>query len=85
MENDSTIDCGEADVIDNADISYGTDASQQSIASYECHPGYELEGGHTRTCGQNSVWLGLLPFCSGKHTLLAMGISILVFVNIKIK
>ena len=74
------MECGEADVIDNADISYGMDALQKPIATYTCHPGYELDGEHTMTCGQNSVWIGLLPFCSGKnHFLSTEYISILMF------
>lgn len=37
-----------------------------SVATYNCNPGYQLEGNIERTCQSNGKWTGFDPTCVGK-------------------
>ena len=59
------VDCGGLDII-NGYISYSTGTTYNSVATYSCDTGYELQGGQTRTCQNNGTWSGDMPSCQSK-------------------
>ncbi len=44
--------------VDDADREY------QSVATYSCDPGFNLDGAETRTCQSDGTWSGQPPTCS---------------------
>ena len=61
-------DCDVLDTIENGYIEYLEGTVYQSVATYNCHNGYELtmSGDEMRTCGSDGMWNGTAPTCDSE-------------------
>ncbi len=59
-------DCTALDDPANGQVTESPNTLEDSIATYSCNVGYDLNGDETRTCF-NSGWGGEAPTCQGKE------------------
>lgn len=59
----SPVKCGEPPPFQNGAIE-GNDYYFNNIISYQCHPGYILNGEDNRKCQENATWSGEDPSCN---------------------
>ncbi len=58
------IDCGKLQNPLNGDVDYEGGTVYQSVATYSCCKGFEINGDdQTRVCDKNGTWLGTIPSC----------------------
>ena len=55
--------CSRLDAPTNGRISFSDGQNIGSVATYECFPGYVLDGDRTRTCQLDQTWTGDAPVC----------------------
>ena len=61
------IDCGPLESPDDGSVSYAA-STYESEATYDCDPGFKLNGTATRVCNEHGIWSGNAPFCEKKGT-----------------
>ncbi|XP_004677499.1 PREDICTED: sushi, von Willebrand factor type A, EGF and pentraxin domain-containing protein 1 [Condylura cristata] len=61
-ESCSPVSCGKPDSPDHGFV-VGSEYSFQSTITYQCEPGYELEGNKERVCQENRAWSGRVATC----------------------
>ena len=71
------VDCDVLDTIENGYIEYSEGTVYQSVATYNCHNGYNLAmtGDEMRTCGSDGMWNGTAPTCNSELCSLYMFLS----------
>ena len=58
------VDCGDPGTLANG-VRRLTTTTLNSVVTYQCNRGYELDGSSSRVCQATGVWSGLLPICRG--------------------
>ena len=61
----SDIDCGSLSNPENGAVQWNSTA-YNSVATYTCNTGYDLEGGRTRMCSEGGTWSNSEPLCNGE-------------------
>ena len=56
-------DCGVLVVPSNGLVSYSSNTTYQSVATFSCDEGYSLSASKTRTCQANKTWSYQNPSC----------------------
>ena len=74
----TVVDCDVLDTIENGYIEYSDGTVYQSVATYNCHIGYQLTviESVTRTCRSNGMWNGIAPICNSESKLYSMGMCL---------
>ena len=60
------VDCGTLDDPEHGTLSQ-TNTIYESVITYSCDIGYNLEGDDTRICLESGDWSGGEPSCSGMN------------------
>ena len=61
------MDCGLLENPENGQVEF-TDTIEESVATYTCAEGYNLEGQSERTCMSDGEWSPSEPTCEGEST-----------------
>ena len=69
----TVVDCGLLEAPENGVININT-TTFNSIATYGCDSGFEVNGIQTRTCGASGNWSDSEPACISKPRLYALKI-----------
>ena len=64
----TVVDCSALPGIEGGTISYSGNTTYDSMATYSCDTGYDLQGGATRTCQADGHWDESEPSCISKKT-----------------
>ena len=61
----TAVNCGTLTNPNNGQVSHTAGTTFGQTANYSCNTGYNLVGGHNRTCQATAVWSGNAPTCQG--------------------
>ena len=77
------MDCDVLDAIENGYIEYSDGTVYQSVATYNCHNGYQLTviESVTKTCGSNGMWNGIAPICNSESKIYYIGMSLFITIQ----
>ena len=65
-------DCGGLSTPNNGGVTYSDSTTYQSVATYSCDTGFELDGDRRRTCSAQGTWTGSEPQCIGQGKKIAI-------------